>query len=212
MGKIKKALLAVARSRPMGGVLRLTFAHACNLVPLRRRAQSETAVVFDHPVPMVPGHLLIVPKRGIPGLDAMRASDGPWLDGFVALAFRLLECGDADRVVLVNGGSWQDVRQLHGHLLPATAIGLSSLSDDLIRAAARSPVGEVLAHPEPARQGHWLIPLAEPGDASSGLRLGQAAVRSLVSGRGYALVLDPRSPCVQLIAGGARSAGGSNTC
>ena len=122
----REVLLRCARSQVAGGAVRAVFAHMPWLVPLRRVATSPTALALRHPRPSAPGHALVVPKRGILGLDDLEARFGRWVEGMVALALEVAAARGPEWGLVVNGGRWQDVRLLHGHVLPLSAVGLNA--------------------------------------------------------------------------------------
>ena len=103
----------------MGWVVRLAFSRLSMLLPVRLIAETRTVIVFEHPAPSWSPHILLVPKRPIRSLRQLRPNDVALFGEMVRLAFslaatrNLYERGFA---VLVNGGAYQDVAQLHLHL------------------------------------------------------------------------------------------------
>ncbi len=115
-----KLAFRFARTRVGGLVARWGFAHATRWLPVERLDESELVIAFRHPRPSYPIHVLIVPKRAITGLAALRPSDAPLLLAVVHAAQRCtakLDLAQWGYRLEVNGGAYQDVRQLHFHLI-----------------------------------------------------------------------------------------------
>jgi histidine triad (HIT) family protein len=103
----------------MGWVVRLAFARLSALLPVRRVAETGTVIAFEHPAPSWSPHLLFVPKRSIGSFLRLRPDDAPLFGELVRLAFAVAARQELDAngfAVLVNGGAYQDVAQLHLHL------------------------------------------------------------------------------------------------
>jgi histidine triad (HIT) family protein len=117
---IAKVLFDIARG-PVGSLLAgWVFAHASRMLPIRRRYESRRVVAFDHPRPSYPVHILIVPKKPIRGFEELGKADLPVIADTFAAAQLLVEDLDlAERGyrLIVNGGAYQDVKQLHFHLI-----------------------------------------------------------------------------------------------
>jgi histidine triad (HIT) family protein len=117
----------LARSGALDPVVRLAFARAAPLLPVRRVLLAPTVIAFVHPRPNWPTHVLLVPRRAI----ASYRDVGPDNVAVVCQLFRtaprvarLLRLGPADYSLLLNGGARQDVGQLHVHLVaPPLAVG-----------------------------------------------------------------------------------------
>jgi histidine triad (HIT) family protein len=103
------------------------FAHLHFALPLRRLRETETLIAFPHPRPSYPTHILLVPKKAIASPGSITRIDAPFLaDVFLtahelAAEFKLDSSGwprpgRGWRLVL-NGGAYQDVPQLHFHLI-----------------------------------------------------------------------------------------------
>lgn len=114
----KKIIFRAARIGPLGFFVGKTFEHASALLPLKVRGQNRLAICFDHPVPYVPFHRLIIPKRRVATIfdlsaevnaDALTAA--LTLAGEVALALP-----DGAYFLSINAGCRQDVMQAHWHL------------------------------------------------------------------------------------------------
>ena len=122
---IGRAGLRIAQTGPGGRLVGLACAHASALLPVQRVAETGGALVFRHPRPEAPGHLVIVPKAALPNLCALVAGDriDAWL-ALMAAARDAPSLGGGERVLTVNVGARQRVAQLHAHLLPISAARL----------------------------------------------------------------------------------------
>ena len=125
LGKlISGVLFLVARSRLGGMVVGWSFAHMSSLIPVDRLYETENVVAFHHPKPSHPTHVLIVPKKAIPNLLAVRDDDEHYLLDVVSAAqyvVKLLGLEEPGYRLTVNGGRYQDVKQLHFHLVSEKA-------------------------------------------------------------------------------------------
>lgn len=160
---MRRLLFRLSRTAPAGVLVRFVFAHAVWALPLRIVARTRRAVVFRHPQPMCADHLLAVPRRAIRGLPTIDRDDRPWLRELLELAFAQAGTLSTPALVVINAGRWQDVPQLHAHLLA----------------------------PDEVRERKHRVELAwtEPVDV---LEQARDAIRAEVpAGRGCALVLDP---------------------
>jgi histidine triad (HIT) family protein len=93
-------------------------------LPVRRLRETETLLAFHHPRPAYPVHILLVPKKALAGLEAIGPDDGPFLADLVAAVQSLiseLNLEAAGYRLIANGGRFQDVPQLHFHLISGPA-------------------------------------------------------------------------------------------
>jgi histidine triad (HIT) family protein len=123
MARMSTWLVRLARSRLAGLALGWVFAHMSFAIPVKRLRETEALLAFYHPKPSYRFHVLLVPKKSIASLAHLTPADAAFLTD-VALAaqsivheFRL----DAYRLIC-NGGAYQDVPQLHFHLVSGDAI------------------------------------------------------------------------------------------
>jgi histidine triad (HIT) family protein len=117
---VTRMLVALARGRVVGVMVRWGFAHMSGCLPIARLYETDSVIAFYHPRPAYAVHVLIVPKRGIAGLGAVGAKDFPVLGDVVAAAqhlVRTLGLEERGYRLVVNGGAYQDVGQLHFHLI-----------------------------------------------------------------------------------------------
>lgn len=90
------------------------------LIPVDRLHETERGVAFNHPKPSHRTHILIVPKRQIRSLLALTEAETPVIQDVIFTTQHLvkelgLEAGGFRLVV--NGGAYQDVMQIHWHLI-----------------------------------------------------------------------------------------------
>lgn len=117
-------LLRVARLPAAGWLIAFVLARAAFLLPLKRLYETETLLAFHHPQPAYPLHILIVPRRRLPGFTALGGGDALFLQELVAAVRYLVETLDMEPSgyrLIVNGGAYQDVAQLHFHLVSDTS-------------------------------------------------------------------------------------------
>ena len=114
----KKVALTVARIERLGWFVGKVFENASFLIPLKRRAEHAKAICIDHPVPVRPFHLLIVPKRRIASLfDLAKQGNEHWLDGILECIASALGNANDTFIVSSNGGDRQEVKQVHFHVM-----------------------------------------------------------------------------------------------
>lgn len=117
-------LLDLARSRLGGFVVGLVFAQFSFLIPGQKLWNSRTLIAFEHPRPAYPTHILLVPKRRISGLENLGAEDAAFIMEIFHTSSHLAAekgLGPGEYELVVNAGLFQDVKQIHFHLIsPAT--------------------------------------------------------------------------------------------
>ncbi len=109
-----------ARWRPLGRVVGWVFVHMSFALPVQRLRETSTLVAFYHPRPAHAVHILIVPRRAIAGLQALTPQDQDFLaDLFRVVQELVSELGleEPGYRLVVNGGKYQDIPQLHFHLI-----------------------------------------------------------------------------------------------
>ncbi len=77
-------------------------------------------MAFYHPQPSYPLHILIVPKKAIPSLMHVTAADAAFTADLMQTVQSLvseLHLETRGYRLMVNGGEYQDVPQLHFHLI-----------------------------------------------------------------------------------------------
>ena len=111
------------RTRLAGSLIAWILAHMSFLIPAQRLRETPTLVAFYHPQPSYPVHILIVPKRAIGGLLDITPADQPFLMDLFACVGELVQELHLDKQgyrLIANGGKFQDMQQLHFHLIAET--------------------------------------------------------------------------------------------
>lgn len=89
-------------------------------IPVKRLRETPSWMVFHHPQPAYPLHILIVPKRAYASLLAVPADDPTFWKEFMEIVQSLvLELG-LDKTgyrLIANGGAYQTFPQAHFHLV-----------------------------------------------------------------------------------------------
>ncbi len=113
-------MFRVARSRLGRQLAGWFFEHLSFALPLRRLRETDTLIAFHHPRPAYPLHILVIPKTARGSVTDLTAADSAFMvDLFTTVAslvaeFDLERCGYR---LITNGGVYQDVPQLHFHLI-----------------------------------------------------------------------------------------------
>ncbi len=113
-------VMRLARSRWTGKWMGWVFTHMSFMLPVERLHETETLVAFRHPSPAYPVHILIVPKRAYASLLEVPTEDRAFLTDLIATTQKLvrdLNLESQGYRLIANGGRFQDVGQLHFHLV-----------------------------------------------------------------------------------------------
>jgi histidine triad (HIT) family protein len=117
---LSKILFVFARSRIGAVVIGWSFAHMTSFMPVDKLYESQQLMAFHHPRPIYPVHILIVPKRTIRSLMAIVKEDISVIEEVFLVVQKLvqqLKLEEPGFRLMVNGGSYQDVMQIHFHLI-----------------------------------------------------------------------------------------------
>lgn len=82
--------------------------------------ENDLVVAFYHPQPVHKVHILIIPKKKIESLMSITSADFPIVNEIIMISQKLvtqLNLGKSGFRLLVNGGAYQDVKQIHFHLI-----------------------------------------------------------------------------------------------
>ena len=96
------------------------FTHFSSHLPLDYLKENASLVAFRHPRPAYPTHILLVPKKAIANLESLTAEDSLFMIELfqcvqeLVSEFNLTEKGYR---LIVNGGKYQEIQQLHFHLI-----------------------------------------------------------------------------------------------
>ena len=113
-------LYRIAKSKIGSRLVGLVFSHGSNLLPVERLIETENLIAFYHPKPSHPIHILLVPKMVIRELvDLNDKHDEFILDLIrtVQILVERLSLKDSGYRLILNGGEYQEVPQLHFHLV-----------------------------------------------------------------------------------------------
>ncbi len=127
-----RALLAMARTRLGGRLVRRGFRLLCRWLPVRRLYETDTLLAFPHPRPSYPVHILLVPKAGYPGLEALQGDETALYADLSQAVRRLaqtLDLAPHGYRLIINGGAYQEVPLLHAHLVSQAAAGWEALAE-----------------------------------------------------------------------------------
>ncbi len=117
-----KTALRLARSRLGGWLTGFLFARMSFAIPAKRLLETEALIAFAHPQPAWQVNILIVPKRAIRGPEQVSPADSALLAAVFAAAARLAAEQRLDGYrLIVNAGDYQEVKQLHFHLVSGAA-------------------------------------------------------------------------------------------
>jgi histidine triad (HIT) family protein len=117
---MKRWLFSVARSPGLRPIVRWVFAHMSFLLPVQRLRETETLIAFHHPRPSYPFHVLLVSKQGYTSLLDVPPQAADFLRDLMETVQSLVREFHLDAGgyrLIANGGSYQDVPQLHFHLV-----------------------------------------------------------------------------------------------
>ena len=110
----------LVRTPALGYLVGLVFAYFSFAIPARRLRETKTLIAFNHPQPSYPTHILIIPKKQLRDLAALGEADVAFMqDLFTVTNSLVAELGlePAGYRLITNGGGFQDVKQLHFHLV-----------------------------------------------------------------------------------------------
>jgi histidine triad (HIT) family protein len=94
-------------------------------LPVRRIKETGTLVAFHHPQPAYPVHILLIPKKARPSLEALAIEDNDFLIDLFAVVRSLVDefqLSEQGYRLIVNGGKYQEFPQLHFHLISGAPI------------------------------------------------------------------------------------------
>jgi len=111
-------MFSLAKTQMAGMVVQHCFAHWSFLLPVQRLRETPYVLAFSHPRPAYPQHVVIVPKKQIPSLLALSQYPDYAIAIFNAAQNIVATLGwsQGTYVLCANGGSRQEVQQVHFHL------------------------------------------------------------------------------------------------
>jgi histidine triad (HIT) family protein len=120
VNQVRHVLFTLARSSLVGWLVGWLFAHMSFVIPVHRLRETDTLIAFHHPKPSYPVHILLVPKRQLSNLLAVGPAEADFFADLYRIVPELVIEFDLEKsgyTLLVNGGAYQDVPQLHFHLI-----------------------------------------------------------------------------------------------
>lgn len=117
--KLSKFLFSLAKS-PVGDlIVGVAFGNYSGLLPIKRVRETDKVLAFWHPRPFWEKHILLVPKKAIKNLVSLKDEDYTYISEVYKVAKEIVEELGWDKTgytILANGGSRQEVNQVHFHL------------------------------------------------------------------------------------------------
>jgi histidine triad (HIT) family protein len=117
---MKALLFNFARLRLFSWVVPLAIPVMNFLIQAEKIYESGTLLAFYHPQPSYPVHILIVPKKAIASLAEIRDEDQEFMrDLFrcIRILVNDLSLNEPGYRLISNGGKFQEIPQLHFHLV-----------------------------------------------------------------------------------------------
>lgn len=117
---LKSLLFRLAQTRFGRVFIGWLFAYMSFVIPIPRLRETKTLMAFHHPRPSYPIHILIVPKRALANLMTLQPIDTDIWQELIPTVQSLvteLNLEASGYRLIVNGGAYQDVDQLHFHLV-----------------------------------------------------------------------------------------------
>lgn len=169
---IRQLLFKVARSPFSSYFIGFAFEHLTPLMPLNVQGADEFAIAFHHPKPYWETHYLVVPKKRVPSFAALNLQDDRIVN-FVVHIFTLsqqlaAEKSLSDYTLLVNGGHYQDVPQIHFHLFQGKSKDGMTWGQETYEPALHDAeiadhfTARAYVHPRPNREFHYIISTTSP--------------------------------------------------
>jgi len=117
---ISNQLFKLAKT-PIGGlIVGIAFGTPLSkLLPIKRVKETDKVLAFWHPKPFWEKHILLVPKKHIKSLDTLKDEDSEYIKEVYKVARDIvIELGwnETEYTILTNGGTRQEVNQIHFHL------------------------------------------------------------------------------------------------
>ncbi len=117
---LTRFVFRLAKSRLAGRIVRWSFTHMTAWMPLEKLYETQRVIAFYHPRPSYPVHILIIPKHPLRSLMELSTKDIELMAEIIGAAqevVRRLRLEEKGYRLIVNGGDYQEVEQLHFHLV-----------------------------------------------------------------------------------------------
>ena len=116
---ISKKLFSLAKTSIGDLIVGLAFGKLSKLLPVKVVKETSKVIAFWHPKPFWEKHILIVPKKAIKKITAIKESDLEYIKEVYLVTKEIvneLGWGKEGYTLTTNGGNRQEVNQLHFHL------------------------------------------------------------------------------------------------
>jgi len=115
--KIGEKVFDISKT-PLGDlVIGLAFGKFSKLLPVKRIKETEKVIAFWHPKPFWEKHIVLVPKKTIKTLSDLSFENSVYISEVFLMAKEIiLDLHWSGYSIVVNGGSRQEVGQIHFHL------------------------------------------------------------------------------------------------
>jgi histidine triad (HIT) family protein len=118
--KLAQILLRAARIKLLQPGFLSLFRHMDRFLPVERLFENENWLAFEHPQPVYPLHILLLPKKPIPSLMENPLEPPEFYRDLMVVVRALVERYDLERRgyrLITNGGPNQSIPQWHWHLI-----------------------------------------------------------------------------------------------
>lgn len=157
---LSRLVFKLSRRPELSYLVRWGFSHnLTSFLPIRRLVDNRNVIAFYHPHPSWKTHVLIIPKRGIASILAIEADQIDLIKEILVITSSLvarLSLSDG-YVLVVNGGAYQEVGQLHFHLGDSTEIKYLPPSSEFVENCIETEFFRAFPHPMPIREKHIVI-------------------------------------------------------
>ncbi len=97
----------------------IVFEHFSRFLPVDIIYENDKVLAFWHPKPFYKEHILVIPKKKITSISTLTTENGVYVQE-VFLAIKEIvkknEWDESEYSVIINGGTRQEIPQLHFHL------------------------------------------------------------------------------------------------
>jgi histidine triad (HIT) family protein len=101
-------------------IVGVAFGKFSKLLPIKRLRETDKIVAFYHPKPSYKFHILIVPKKKIKSIGTINPDDLAYISEVFKVANEIIQELSLESInysIITNGGSNQNIKQLHFHLV-----------------------------------------------------------------------------------------------
>lgn len=116
---MKQALFKFSKTKLGELIVGIAFGKFAGLLPVEKVRETDKVIAFVHPKPHWEHHILIVPKKAIKSLADVQADELSYINEVFTIAQEIVRDNgwqETDYTLITNGGSRQEVAQLHFHL------------------------------------------------------------------------------------------------